>query len=637
MREIVTKGLLKLRLAIKRAMQGPDDKPPAQGSSHPHLDNLCGRLQSLSLHDMKKGKRRATDGNAAENQPRKQAKMPSSASGGSSGNPTSSQGGCATTAQHPASQARIPVAGTYANPIDLTNTPGRSQTRPSPVREPQGIRSFDRAIRHSESTDFVFSPSAYKQHLDTMRCGYCQEPSPLRWEDVAAHTASCLNGKFLHPFVRCKRCNFTSCAGGGCRQQHNFGRLESQYKHQGLNINTCCADGWLFLVFSITCGPAKAPTPLKREHVKAATEPDVNGKQDRKSTSLFHKMRNPHSHLSKGTGYGTDYDMDDWAAAATTGKVRVAPAAVSADEDLEKYFAAVTGLLSIFTSQSYNIDCPFSQPALVFMLTRSPLLRKASDLLRQDSIEDLGIQKALYFALMDLLESIMGHDQLTSQLIYQQQMRHPVSDQLVAITFGSGDSASNRQRNGSVGRRAKDSAADVGSTPEKTQSLDASMQKLSGHCSYYIRAASNHMDLFQSETEEQNMLRLANRVVKTAQKLDSGRKSALALLSEKEDFGPTRRGVPGPNVTTRSQAAKASEKAKAEEPSLAVWHRENCVDAVPDELLLESLVAKKVVKAADKLITTPGRMKAIIKQIASPAPTCLMVFLCVTEHLDRTS
>jgi hypothetical protein len=162
---------------------------------------------------MKKGKRRAADGNAAENQPRKQAKMPTSASAGSSGTPTSSRGGCATTAQHPsppsipsmpprhpkrrcspASQAPVSVAGTCANPIDLTNTSDRSQTRPSQVREPQGSISFARAVSHSESTNFVFSPLAYKQHLDTLRCGYCQEPSPLRWEDVATHTASCLNG-----------------------------------------------------------------------------------------------------------------------------------------------------------------------------------------------------------------------------------------------------------------------------------------------------------------------------------------------------------------------------------------------------------------------------------------------------------
>lgn len=269
------------------------------------------------------------------------------------------------------------------------------------------------------------------------------------------------------------------------------------------------------------------------------------------------------------------------------------PESVSvADKMVELYLRSLTILLP-------SPENPFSvdnePPRIIEILMRSPLLVKTAELLRNDSIEDATVRCGLYDALFAFLE-VLGSHPATSPTIHDEMVVYKPKEQLPQISFSDQPSSLTRH----FLRSSKKTAMEDGDQANKTKSLLHLLQGLESQCKRIKGRASAHKADFATAGGK-SMLQFCDRV--------SSLVSCLELNQVR--FGKTRhRGDQG-----LGDIFKGRTRARITESSLEEWHRDHCVDEVPDKELAKSFAIVKQAQSEAKGRPASGRMKRLISEI----------------------
>jgi len=552
---------------------------------------------------------------------------------------------------HPHVEAQIQMDEAIAMRLQ-----GDINHEPSDLNEASSHASFDDAgvFGAPRELDMDFEASSLAAHLRGMRCAKCRNPMPLDWDMVVARTKDCMRSPpttkptsggnhlsdtgFLHPYLECPKCKLWSCCGRGCKKYHLAGDFEYPIhaSRPDLKLTWCCDESRLYLIFSLACGP---DPPRKQDPVISASASGFGGRfrrakansdplssssqppettaesaKGKAATKLLSplkaaKLGRPYvSQLSKGTGYGgPEYDprhlhpheVPDALGTVSSGTANKS----TGNHQVEQYFWALAALLPCYSRDKATEFDYAPQPTVAFMLARSPLLSRVTELMRQSSVEEMATRRSIYKEMLELLDGMAGHTDIIP-LLYQDQLLYGYDEQLGSVAF--------------IGLPSIAHTPDLSSPPETTQSLDALMQKLSDHCQYFVQAASVHPEEFKN-SEEQGLLLLAKQIIDSAGRLEKGREAALASLPLEMMHSAPKLAAPVSSVTTRARFAKEAETAAQDRAKgeITSWHRENCVRELPDEKILESFYFASNAKDMKSSKLAPGRMRRLVKQIAS--------------------
>jgi len=262
------------------------------------------------------------------------------------------------------------------------------------------------------------------------------------------------------------------------------------------------------------------------------------------------------------------------------------------------YFSALALILP--SSERAHIPFDFEPPALVhYILCRSAILPKAMELLRNDSIEELADQERLYGAVLDFVVALKRHTS-TSPLIYKEQLRYLVEDQLAHFLQQDRD---NRQPG------AKPASREKRKVPDKAQPMLSLLANLAVQCGHFHRAvlAQKYHDDFR-EAEDLRLVVLCKRICDVVEDLQKsqaavgrGGSTRLAAGSAKQILS---------SVRTRSTGiAKAAKE-------LREWHSQNSLIDLDDDLVMENSTYKPYADAITRSTLAKGRMKKILAQLA---------------------
>lgn len=377
-------------------------------------------------------------------------------------------------------------------------------------------------------------------------------------------------------------------------------------------IAWCCDAGRQFLILAVACGPGPTVDGKTRSDSKAPkggakTLLQPTGKKASKSKG------HPSSHVSKlsqGTGYGGASSAGTmhhaWAhGAASVAKITATPkkpALSKADRELETYFFALSKLLP---SQPLGGAAPSfdhkSHTRTAEILAKTPLLPRASEVLRRSSVEDMGHQHELYFSLLQFLIGISRHTDLRPVLFHPQTL-YPESQQVAAVAFGP--------RGGTLHPSL--------AVYDTTRSLDGLLQELAKFCRHFVGHAQRYPGELE-DTDEARPQSVAKAVIAAVDELQFSRTMAASVTSM--DRASTKYPVPKllPNVLTRSRAAKIATTDGDDQGGklMAAWHREHCVEEVADETIMDGFSFAAEAQALKGQASEKGRMKSLVVQMAS--------------------
>jgi baculoviral IAP repeat-containing protein 6 len=436
-------------------------------------------------------------------------------------------------------------------------------------------------------------------------------------DKIIARTRRILDIKdVLHPYLECPKCKTAACVACHQRSAEQGKDLPNRQSRQGVSVAWCCDEGRLFLIWSLCCGPeyeelsesvGKAPT-FTRLLRKARSK----GQYPESSvlSPIKPKESTPRA-LSKGIGYGGDEIQ--YAQAVVAGAPPVytdAQPFLSGDKAhnlpeerlLPAYFTSLDILLTGFLIGGSEAELSDAQPPAMikFMLQRSPLLPKAAELLRNDSMEDMAERRQTYEPLLGLVRTI-GRYVSISVAVFDDYMLYAPEEQLVHYSPAWRDMNESSTSGGRQSQRGK------GKQPESGTAIVKAVERLARQCRHINRVTSDKDDLKSADSSA--MLSLSRLICDVATENEANKRLAAKHRSS---------AVPQPvgqmqgasNVLTRSRGAeKASD-------DLRDLHRDASVVDVADKELLNGFKFQAQAAGLDGVIPAPGRMKKLVSQIA---------------------
>ena len=520
--------------------------------------------------------------------------------------------------------------------LALHNELNRSRSAKTLSKMAPGRAGFDEELRQFLSA------------VDQKRCPKCNSAPLLRRDQVVSRTKTMLKDEgVLHPYIQCRKCKVWMCMGCSQYSDHSIPSFDKSITGRGFKVAWCCGQSKLYLIWSIACGPvfkkldlvasasrSGVGSRLMKYKLRSLTKKDDAPKLEANpkdkppggnespsnpsetnplativsNSPVLSKIRAKHTtQLPKGTGYGGFGGYSDDESPVASKKKRLSdvrskpPKGRKEDggeavRQSEVYFHALSILLpSAPGSQGFGSDLAIgSNHAIASMLSRSPLLPMAVEMLRNDSLDEISQQESLYTNILDFVERLGQHPS-TYSLIFKDLCVYRPEDQLVHVNH--------------VLHRL---GGDISTGVEKSQALFAVLANLSIQCRHFVTTSAAHLQMFQEPTSE-SLLQLAHRVNQIYQDLETVRQalgidppaSLASALSSNPGAGFSITRGSGPNLT--EEIRKAREK----------WHRAHSVDEVTDETLLEAHTHATLAGNLGSSGQTLGRMKKLVTQVAS--------------------
>ena len=485
--------------------------------------------------------------------------------------------------------------------------------------------------------------------LDQKRCPKCNSAHLLRRDQVVSRTKTMLKDEgVLHPYVQCRKCKVWMCMGCSLHNERSIPSFDKSITGRGFKVAWCCGQSKLYLIWSLACGlvfkkldivasasrsgvgsrlmkyklrsltkkdDAPKPAATMKDKPPVENEPPGNHSEMKQlptimsSAPVLSKIRAKHStQLPKGTGYGGFGGYSDDESPVATKKKRLASDARSkpskgrkedggeAMRHSEVYFQALSILLPPAPgSQGLGSDLATGNTfAIASMLSRSPLLPMAVEMLRNDCLDEISQQESLYTSILDFVERLGQHPS-TYPLIFKDLCVYRPEDQLVHVNHI-------RHRLG----------GEVSTGVEKSQALFAVLSNLSTQCRHFVTTSAAHLQMFE-EPKSESLLQLARRVNHIYQDLETVRQALGIDLPASLTSASSSNPGAGLSITRASGPSLTEEIRKAREK----WHREHSVDEVTDETLLELHTHASLANSLGNSGQTLGRMKKLVTQVAS--------------------
>jgi hypothetical protein len=239
------------------------------------------------------------------------------------------------------------------------------------------------------------------------------------------------------------------------------------------------------------------------------------------------------------------------------------------DAEMSELLSVITSLLPDWQNQTaFDNDPP---PILRAMFRRSALINRVAEVLRNDSIESVGYRVQVYGEAIRFV-SVLAHHPLTARMCYEERVSYLHHDSLLPVTLGPRPRYPSRR------------LPPTDTVPEKAQSLDAVMQPLQLQAQAYTKQARALVDLVGDDIPP-TLLNLCETIVELASFL-------------------------------KANAPAEPEKEKAPTTvNLTEWHKEHCLDDIPDDEILDAHHYKQ--QAKDLNVSHKGRMKRLMTELAT--------------------
>lgn len=474
---------------------------------------------------------------------------------------------------------RPSASGTSKQIIDLT-APKMDSTVPLQPSAGEGqLRAFSRQILQT-----ACSKCGTKRHQSAQ--------GVIEWARSLLESHGVLQSCFT-----CKKCGISTCPWCNKKEQDPEKGLLQRASGNGFKLAWCCNQGRQFLIWALCCG---------FEFIKP--EPEANGYAKLFGDRMKTLPGGPSKSRDKGTGYGGNNDEFGHPSSSalkgkrqTKAKARESKKKPPTESILwELYFAAVACVLP--SSPDAPAEFGFQTLLLVpHIIGRSTLLPKAMELLRNDSVEEIAGQESLYVAVLNFVVALNRHV-FTSPLIYEEQPRYHLGEQLVSIFQQECDSSGGAMP--SLHRARRD--------PEMGQPMFNILVNLATQCGHFRQAAQRqeHVHDFK-DAEGQIMLDISRKICTIVDELGKSR----------DPFGWDFSALPGAAATAKQPQSSASAgsgtsgHAKAVE-DLKVWNRNNAVAEIDDEVLFSTFHFADTAKDVPLDCLAPGRMKKIVSQLS---------------------
>jgi baculoviral IAP repeat-containing protein 6 len=396
----------------------------------------------------------------------------------------------------------------------------------------------------------------------------------------------------------------------GCGISNGQPGKDLPYKRtgQGIRLAWCCNEGRLFLIWSLCCG-----TEFKK--LESPSSPATFGrllkgklKGSKVESASPGKAKEPSQRaLSKGVGYGGDEVPNPNGIMGVNWDTHLSQCGgntlIPKEKLLAAYFAALRMILSSFEDSQQLGSFDKGPPAMVkFMLRRSPLLPKAAELLRNDSMEAMSFCIETYEPLLGLMGTIGRHASI-SGVVYDDHIIYPGEEQLTH--FSSSPSGSNAVS--ASGSRSNQRGK--GKQLEQGSSIVAIVEHLARQCRHLNHVASGHMEELKAG-ESSKMLDLSRIICDLAAEYQANQ--GLAIDDMKSTMSdPALLPQATSNVLTRS---KEVEKAREDLKDL---HRDASVVDLPDDELCLNFRFMREALEMNVAMAAKGRMKKLVAQIAN--------------------
>jgi ubiquitin-protein ligase len=236
------------------------------------------------------------------------------------------------------------------------------------------------------------------------------------------------------------------------------------------------------------------------------------------------------------------------------------------------------------------------------MVSRSALLPRAAELLRNDSIEYVSAREDVYFALLDLVEA-MGNHQRTSSLVFGDYTVYPLKDQLldISISWLRTNTSTLAHTSRSRGVRVE------GNRLEKSASMFQCLKDLAAQCRHFMHIASRSSFDFSTSKDGQREIRVSQRIIAIASHIEAEQvKRGGRNKSASGDFSGLQHTV---KTKSKETSALLGPTRTPDEP------REACIIDLPDETILSNFYFRQDAKRMATL--APGRMRALVSQVSN--------------------
>jgi baculoviral IAP repeat-containing protein 6 len=398
---------------------------------------------------------------------------------------------------------------------------------------------------------------AFGQSVLKLRCCKCSKALVYNEKEILKLTKEWSHHKRYTSAVSCPKCTYSrtsTCAGCGKSPNTMITAMIT-----GAETVWCCDRGRLFIIWALLSSPT-------------LTQPVVKNRPITRSHSTSASSARKNNSQLPGIGYG---DSGSRRRGAKDVAIQISEKDSTDDE--------VTTTLSILSSllPSWEKSSPFDHnppEELIHMIRRSVVLERVSELLRNDSIDNVTKRKKLYKSVMKFVKSLTEHH-TTACIIFEERISYPPSQSLLAVSFGD-----------AINRTFID--RDI----EKLQSLARIMKPLQLQAQTFYKQVCNVQDLSNNGTMD----------------FTEANHEAVQLCKEILDLSSFlhANAIYPATTTGREEDAK-----KEKDEDLTEWHRDNCVDDIPDSELLS---AHHYSSSATQLANpAKGRMKRLLMEIAS--------------------
>jgi hypothetical protein len=258
------------------------------------------------------------------------------------------------------------------------------------------------------------------------------------------------------------------------------------------------------------------------------------------------------------------------------------------DEVLAFLFKSLTELLP--TVEPPTSDKTVGKPSsfdqeppsvLITMVKRSPILDKAAELLRNDSLAHITQRKELYQSLLDFMMRLASHP-ATSTSVLKDRIVYPPDAGLLSVSFG----VKKHELRGIVKSKAE--------TALPLASIVATLQIPSRSMLQRSKTLENE---FQTP-EGKAMLTMCH------------------AICDLYDF--LQANCPGGPLAGEPQSYKGKGKAPMkQEDSIAQWHKENCVKEVPDDAFKSGFYYNRDANGPSAVVPAKGRMKQLVIELGA--------------------
>ncbi|KAK5165926.1 uncharacterized protein LTR77_008850 [Saxophila tyrrhenica] len=438
----------------------------------------------------------------------------------------------------------------------------------------------------------------FARPIAEMNCRRCHGARSLDEKKLVAQFDSLFDGSCegsLSFLLTCETCQSKTCMGCGV----TLGTDNFEYgatTEKGLHFTWHCDAGRLALVWLILTGydnRAKHNKPVETTSRKQLPAPQP---RNRSIYGAHHHRGRGHGGgtMARGVGYAPDDDYmydgfgdDDFeypqasaftgtgvsvdgtvTATPTRGRNTSTSRTVDPDDALTaQVMPALAAILPSRTAlfpTAFDIDPP---RYLSSMLSRSSILDKAAELLRNDSLEDATKRGGLYGSLLDLIRVLATGSRMTAEILHSERTINKAGHDLLKVSYGLPSRMKNER-------------------PDTAAPIIQSMTNVTSQSNMMLRNASANQEVFETE-EAQQLIILCTNVINCSEVL-------------------------------QQSTPRRSAKGKAKEPETVdkdAWQRELAVLEVPDEEILAVHYSSKAAKNCKT--TQTGRMRHLIKEITS--------------------